>query len=43
MASGKLLLRMPVKVHEYLIEESERTGLSINTLIVQALLKEMGR
>lgn len=37
MASGKLNVRLPARLHEELAAEAERQGVSLNTLIIALL------
>lgn len=37
MASGQTRVRLPVELHEQLIREAEKQGVSLNTLIVALL------
>lgn len=41
--SGKLVLRMPKSLHAEAARVANREGVSLNTLIVAALSKELGR
>ncbi len=41
--SGKLVLRMPKSLHAEAAREADREGVSLNTLIVAALSRELGR
>lgn len=42
MASGQIRVRMPVGLHEALIREAARQGVSMNTLIVTLLAGGLG-
>jgi hypothetical protein len=42
-ASGKLQLRLPKSLHRQIARLAEREGVSINTLLVTAAAKEVGR
>ena len=40
--SGKLSLRLPIRLHNELIAQAEREGVSLNTLLVAYLAREAG-
>lgn len=42
MASGQTRVRLPVELHEALVVEAERQGVSLNTLIVALLAGGIG-
>lgn len=42
MDSAKLNLRLPVELHQQLVEEAARQGVSLNTLLVAFLAGAVG-
>jgi predicted HicB family RNase H-like nuclease len=42
MSSGKILVRMPPALHEQLVAEAERQGVSLNQLVVTLLAGGIG-
>lgn len=42
MSGGKILARVPVALHEQLVAEAERQGVSLNQLVVALLAGGIG-
>ena len=42
-SSGKLVLRLPKSLHALAAKAAQREGVSLNTLLVAAIAKELGR